>query len=444
MAFFFFDYAKTASAFDKFDKDVKAAIRDINGGCKTSLTLESSARSSTSKFIPDYLINREGKPFLIIEYKSQLTSLSESIFVKGLSEWGTYGILTDGKTFKVYGRKSYLEIASYADLKSAMKYLIGVPEGIDNPNITENVKPICDFIIDLANRHLKISGRDKMIKLIEGWKKSSERFFEIENNSFVLTDDAEQAMFRVLLGRVKQELCRYSSFGSVFRMLKNQRIYLNNIMNMNDKTEGSYFDSYLLKSDVNTGVLANMMEYFIMSCSDIMKADDFDMWRLYGDDTKGCCLIFKLPKNNNTDFKIFPVSYGQKDGSHPEVDFLNALVTYESKGGRKIIIKNLNEWKLFFKPYEYHNEKEVRVLRSHGRDNIKVEEEYYMNEHYGIASKSLAYGFMDFPLRLECVILGANFSEKEANSATLEELLKECIKDRKVPIKHSECKTYRA
>ncbi len=133
-----------------------------------------------------------------------------------------------------------------------------------------------------------------------------------------------------------------------------------------------------------------------------------------------------------------------EDGSHPEVDFLNALVTDEYEDSKKIIIKNLNEWKLFFKPYEYHNEKEVRVLRSHGRDNIKVEEEYYMNEHYGIASKSLAYGFMDFPLRLECVILGANFSEKEANSATLEELLKKCIKGRKVPIKYSECKTYRA
>jgi len=43
-----------------------------------------------------------------------------------------------------------------------------------------------------------------------------------------------------------------------------------------------------------------------------------------------------------------------------------------------------------------------------------------MNEHYGIAYKSLAYGFKDYPLRLECLILGFNFSEKEANSATLE------------------------
>ena len=126
MAFFFFDYAKMASAFDKFDKDVKDAIQDINRECKTSLTLVLSARSSTSKYIPDYLINRDEKPFFIIEYKSQLTSLSEGIFAKGLSEWNTYGILTDGKIFKVYGKKSYSEIKVCEDLKSAIKYLLGV------------------------------------------------------------------------------------------------------------------------------------------------------------------------------------------------------------------------------------------------------------------------------------------------------------------------------
>ena len=61
-----------------------------------------------------------------------------------------------------------------------------------------------------------------------------------------------------------------------------------------------------------------------------------------------------------------------------------------------------------------------KVAKGTFSSGLKVEEEYYMNEHYGIASKSIAYGFMDYPLRLECVLLGSNFSEKEANSATLE------------------------
>ena len=442
MAFFFFDYAKMVAA---LDKKVSDAIQDINRDYKISLTQDPSAGTYTNKFIPDYLINRNGEPFLIIEYKSQLSSLSESIFTKGLSEWGTYGILTDGKEFKVYGRESYSVIASCADLKSAIRYLLKTTESVKVPkNPEEDVNPACDFIIALADKHLKSKRLDNIIKLVDGWRKTSERFLEIENGAFVLTDEAELSIFRALLGPAKQELCRFTSFQSLFRMLSNKKIYLNNIMNMNDKTEGSYFDDYVSKSDPKNEAFANKMEYFIMSCSDAKKVEDFDMWRLYGDDTKGCCMVFSHRKKDSSDFKIFPVNYAQKEGTHPEVDFINDLVTKKLAEGGKIVIKNLNEWKLIFKPYEYHNENEVRVLHGFGKDAIQFEEEYFINEQYGIASKSLAYDFSDFPLKLEGIILGSGVPEKEANMAMLEELLRKCIKDKKIPVSCFDCKSYRA
>lgn len=214
-------------------------------------------------------------------------------------------------------------------------------------------------------------------------------------------------------------------------------------MNMNDKTEGAYFDNYASKSDTKNETFANKMEYFIMSCSDAKKVEDFDMWRLYGDDTKGCCMVFSHRKIDSSDFKIFPVNYAQKEGMHPEVDFINDLVTKKLAEGGKIVIKNLNEWKLFFKPYEYHNENEVRVLHGFGKDAVKFKEEYFMNEQYGIASKSLAYDFSDFPLKLEGIILGSGVPEKEANMAMLEELLRKCIKDKKIPVTYIKCKSYR-
>ncbi len=427
-----------------FEAELRDAIKSINGECKKTILQISSEESSSNKFAPDYLIKKDGKPFLIIEYKSKLTSLSESIFAKGLAEWGTYGILTDGKIFIVYGRKSYSEIKSDSDLKSAIKYLITVTEDIDNTNTSEYVNPIGDCIIGFATNRLKSNRIDRVIKLIEGWKESHVRFFEKENDSFVLTEDAEKALFRILLGHVKQDLCRYTTFRSMFRMLKNQKIYLNNIMNMNDKTEGSYYDGYVSNSESKPKALANKIEYFIMSCSNATKSDDFDMWRLYGDDTKGCCMLFSHNGSNSPDYKIFPVSYAQKDGKHPEVDFINDLVTKELADGMRIVIKNMSEWKLFFKPYEYHNEKEVRILRSYGQSIMDLEEEYFINEQYGIASKSLAIGFPNSPLRLEGIILGSGLPEKEANMAILEELLGKCITDRKIPIDYSKCKSYRA
>ena len=439
MAFFFFDYTQMAAT---LDKEVRNAIQDINRDYNTSLTQDRSVGSSMNKFVPDYLIRKDGESFLIIEYKSQLSSLSESIFTKGLSEWGTYGILTDGKAFKVYGRKSCSEITECDDLKSAIKYLLTNAEEVKIPKDSNNL--VCDFIISLANKHLKSKCLNNVKKLVEGWRKTSEQFFEIERESFVLTEEAEQSLFRALLGRANHQLCRFTSFRSLFRMLNNKKIYLNNIMNMNDKTEGAYFDNYASKSDTKNETFANKMEYFIMSCSDAKKVEDFDMWRLYGDDTKGCCMVFSHRKIDSSDFKIFPVNYAQKEGMHPEVDFINDLVTKKLAEGGKIVIKNLNEWKLFFKPYEYHNENEVMVLHGFGKDAVKFKEEYFMNEQYGIASQSLAYDFSDTPFKLEGIILGSGVPEKEANMAMLEELLRKCIKDKKIPVSCFDCKSYRA
>lgn len=58
------------------DKEVRNAIQDINRDYNTSLMQDRSVVSSMNKFVPDYLIRKDGKPFLIIEYKSQLSSLS--------------------------------------------------------------------------------------------------------------------------------------------------------------------------------------------------------------------------------------------------------------------------------------------------------------------------------------------------------------------------------
>lgn len=435
MAFFFFDYAKMASAFDKFDKDVKAAIRDINGGCKTSLTWEPSARSLTSKFIPDYLINREGKPFLIIEYKSQLSSLSESIFAKGLSEWGTYGILTDGKRFKVYGRKSYSEIKVCEDLKTAIKYLLGGRKDVSGSTISEKVNYVCDFIIVLAKKHLKDVCQNKIIKLAEEWKKSPERFYEVEGDTYVLNAEAELSLIKSLLGKCNKgdTLFRYCSFRSLFRTLTSGKFYLNNIMNMNDKTEGAYFDD----------ALANKIEYFLMSCSSKDKEDDFDMWRLYGDDTRGCCLRLKIVDESNPDFIILPVNYGSEGGYHPEMSFIKDLTSKKMSDGQKVILKNINEWKLFFKPYEYHNEKEIRILHHRNLNATQIEENYFFNEQYDIATKCLAYDFAKFPVVLDGITLGPSFPEKEANVAMLEELLRRVI-DRTINISESKHKSYRA
>ena len=438
MAFFFFDYAKMVAS---LEKEVSDAIQDINRECQTSLMQASPAELSSNKFIPDYLINRDGVPFLIIERKSQLTSLSESIFAKGLSEWGTYGIMTDGEEYKVYGRKSYKVIATYRDLKSAIKYLLDMPKQDVNIRNNKGIELVCDFIKESARLYLPEKSREEIVKLAEKWKKSSDSLFEEENGTYVFKNETELSLFKILLGKCDRgdKLCRYCSWEALFRILTNKKYYLNNILNMNDKTEGAYFERQISPTDSDDNMLVNRLDYFIMSCSSIEKMDDFDMWRLYGDDAKGCCMVFEIIDDSNSDFRIFPISYGCEDGGHPEVDFLNHLTI----GNPKLVITNLNEWKLFFKPFEYHNEKEVRILRCCGHSTVEFKEEYFMNGLYGIGTKCLAYDLANFPVVLDGIVIGPDFHEKEANVTILEELLGR-IKDRKIIVSESKHKSYRS
>lgn len=46
-------------------------------------------------------------------------------------------------------------------------------------------------------------------------------------------------------------------------------------------------------------------------------------WRLYADDSKGVCLVLSVDdKLLNSKFVLKRISYGEKDGSHLELDFL--------------------------------------------------------------------------------------------------------------------------
>lgn len=68
---------------------------------------------------------------------------------------------------------------------------------------------------------------------------------------------------------------------------------------MNDKSECYYYDSYVNDDcclDLATmpqSYIAELNSNFIMSCSEITRLDKLTMWRMYGDDAKGVCIVCK-------------------------------------------------------------------------------------------------------------------------------------------------------
>ena len=138
---------------------------------------------------------------------------------------------------------------------------------------------------------------------------------------------------------------------------------------MNDRSETDYAKQFI--SDVidhsnvfqrlNARTNANRPNpnYFILSGSRMGKRDDLNMWRLYGNDSRGVCIWYdveEMPEN----FFIAKVSYA-KNNTHAELNYLANKLS-KNVCGRNFEIRNLESWLHFFKPAEYAVEEETRLL----------------------------------------------------------------------------------
>ena len=87
------------------------------------------------------------------------------------------------------------------------------------------------------------------------------------------------------------------------------------------------------------------------------------MWRLYGNNAKGICLVYDY-NNEEFDFSYFMlarVSYANGDKKDNKLDFVAELMQ-ASIGGRKFRLNSWHIWQHFFKPNEYEIESEIRLL----------------------------------------------------------------------------------
>ena len=88
------------------------------------------------------------------------------------------------------------------------------------------------------------------------------------------------------------------------------------------------------------------------------------MFRLYADDAKGVCLEYSIDKDllQNSRFVLEPKNKTKKKKqTHPELDFVCDMVK-EKIHGKKLDLRRLSVWSHFFKPFEYRDEQEVRLL----------------------------------------------------------------------------------
>lgn len=360
------------------------------------------------------------------------------------------------------------------------------------PNIVETVNQLIDWIFDKPNEKtlgelkaqiafvLQQEARNFVIENEKRLKGKMAKFglvrehFTFDNilkhlkynpagQNFRLGDDItkednfENLLFNILLEDVatNKPIYRYATLETVFATIDSKSLRMNGIAGMNDTTEVDYVDHYLDNNYDFTAPseIKAINNRFITCCSE--HEDILNQWRLYGDDCKGACLIFKIhPDKTSAGLKIKKVSYGlptRGKPNHPELELLKRLLDkVRSIAGQGLFFKSLGTWKHFFKPFEYKEEKEVRLLMVlNNASNIKgstsrIEKKWNLTYTHKILAPHISIPLDDpiLPIELAAVTLGSKCPERELNHAQFTHLLDEKMMGH-VKVGHSAINNYR-
>lgn len=388
----------------------------------------------------DIVLYRQSIPFAVFSFEENLdivNSKIDSILASLKITKARYGIFVVQDDFYILDKGNRFEIKEKINFQTLVKYLNNPsPIFLDDKFKLELEK----IIFKRAIEFIPNSQKEYFMNFLKNSNISEKFQFNPNSNSFGFIDknigleSFENQFFNHLLGEFKEsKICRYTSLKSLFASLNNSTFRMNGLVGMNDKSEINYVDDYLndfpiTYQKLHHNTISAINKRYISSCSLQTMADNLTMWRLYGDDSKGVCLFYKVNKLNlNNHTLLQKVSYSEKNGTHPLLDFLkwvkrdieNILeLTFE--------FRKLRYWKHFFKPNEYSIEKEVRLLVI-DNDEVPIEKrDWVLTESHSILNPiiDIKLNHPKFPLILNEIILGPKCPETEINKVQIEELLR--------------------
>jgi hypothetical protein len=348
-------------------------------------------------------------------------------------------ILSDGEKFIITDRKNPNTRGTFSF--DEFIDLLSIREEIDVTNLKNEVSQKIKSIIQNSDfRFLK-----EQINELSNQISHEIDFNEIDQSfSFRNPTDInniENKIFRLLLKEDKPltKIYRYTTLNTVYSMLINNSFRMNCLVGMNDTTEVNYAENYITGTnrDYTQAQWQTVDAYnrrFISSCS--LKEDDLTQWRLYAEDSKGVCLVLNVDqKLLNTKFILKRISYGEKDGKHPELDFIRQIIAnLKDELNIDFEFKTLTTWRHFFKPFDYAVEAEVRLLFVLQDDEVK--KGWLLTSSHSILNPYVDFKLNDdgLPIHLTEIVLGPKCPEKEINQKQFEQIIRE-LKRKKKKIK---------
>lgn len=266
--------------------------------------------------------------------------------------------------------------------------------------------------------------------------------FDPASNCYLLSAEIEEKMLKDILPEhddKPEKIAKYTTFETLIEILKSGKIRMNSIVSMNDKTEIDFLEGAIRnykdddERDIDKYLFAD--KEFITSFT--TKIDELDMWRLYGDNAKGVCLVFKR-KNKEND-NLYRIKY--IDPSTEVLDKVEKLLEALKKDDVRFHLRQLHKFQHFIKHQDYTAEQEYRLLVESDKPDG-----WFVNRDNGILTPYIERSLTqtdnnDYPFLLDEIILGPAIKEKMAN--LMQGFYMTCQVDYSVAVSTSKIVSYR-
>lgn len=389
----------------------------------------------------DIVVYKGNYPLAVIEVKGSLENKNTLAKATGqvrsaLSITNArFGIVTDNDKFYLYDRNDkesdFIRVNFVVLLTQ-----IADPQNVEislnaKKDILLIIKKAAQDFLNENNEFLKFINSTTFISKIKFDYSSNVFFFSGRNNK---ANSFENQFFNKMFGEFNEtQICRYTSFSTLFSMMNYLSFRMNGLVGMNDKSEVNYVDTYLNGiekpiSKLHHNSVIALNKRYITSCSKISRKDELTLWRLYAEDGKGVCLTFKIIKKNlNDKILLQKVKYADSNGNHKELDFLKQIKEeVEKKTGFNFEFRNIGVWKHFFKPYDYAIEEEVRLLIIDDSTLNQIDSDWVVTYTHSILNPFIDFRLNSktFPIQLSEIILGPKSPEQDSNKIQLEEMIR--------------------
>lgn len=427
-----------AEFYKKYEEKVLAifskAIKDLPLNQDWNIEKNIKIKSKTSTFEADAIISKEGRNYALVEVRMIWKDL------------GSLVRMLIRKAEKFQCSLIFLSSEEEYVLIDVSGYFVGRPIKLQAIAIKQSLLRDEQFSIDIWNKFFnKLANQNfedipKKKELRNVLQKIADCTPIINDEKCFIPQHLESALFESLTKEYKKTfICRFTSLRSLFRSIQDQSQSMCSIVCMNDKSEVNYVSDYLVKkrfisAGFYNGKVGDANKNFILSCCENTKINDLTMMRLYADDAKGVVISYKINRRllkKNGNFILRRINYQRESGDHPELDILGQILN-ANIGGYTIWMPSIFRWAHFFKPKEYKDEGEVRLLYSdtcYNQTEVGVKSKWIHDSTYNILAQLRTFDITKkdnvFPLTIDSIVLAPKMMESEINCEQIEIFIKE-------------------